>query len=105
EPAVELHPADLARRDLREGDLVVIESRRGKVIVPVSASTAVKPGMASLPMHWGGNVLAGRDGCGINAVSGKATCPISHQPELKHAAVRISRCALPWQVVAFGYPD
>ena len=37
EPAVELNPADLARRGLAAGDLVRVESRRGNVVMPVVA--------------------------------------------------------------------
>ena len=44
EPAVELNPADLARRGLAAGDLVRVESRRGNVVVPVPASEAGQAG-------------------------------------------------------------
>jgi assimilatory nitrate reductase catalytic subunit len=105
EPALELNPADLARRGFTAGELVRVESRRGNVIVPVAVSEDVKPGCAFLPMHWGSATLAGRGSTGINAVTAKAFCPTSLQPELKHAAVRIARAALPWNLVAFGFPD
>jgi len=106
EPALEMHPADLARRQLAAGDLVRVESKRGSVIVPLAATEAGKPGSAYLPMHWGSATLAGRDGAGINAVTSKAFCPSSKQPELKHAAVRVTKVDLPWRLAAFGYaPD
>jgi assimilatory nitrate reductase catalytic subunit len=104
EPALDMHPADLNRRDIADGDLVSVESKRGKVIVPVRATTEVKPGAAFLPMHWGSHTLCGDASTGINAVSGRALCPVSRQPELKHAAVRVARAELPWKLVAFGYP-
>ena len=104
EPAVELNPADILRRDFAAGDLVRVESRRGAVIVPVAASEDVKPGCAYLPMHWGSATLAGRGSTGVNAVTAKAFCPSSKQPELKHAAVRVTRAELPWKLVAFGFP-
>src|SRR5439155_24872238 len=63
------------------------------------------PGGAYLPMHWGAATLAGRASAGINAVTAKVYCPVSKQPELKHAAVRIARAELPWKLVAFGFPD
>ncbi len=105
EPAVELNGADALRRGLLTGDLVRIESRRGAVVVPVAISTMGKPGTAYLPMHWGSATLAGRDSTGINAVTAKAFCPTSKQPELKHAAVRIAKLDLPWKFAAFGFPD
>ena len=105
EPAIELHPADAARRGFGEGDLVRVESRRGSVVVPVAISEAGRPGTAYMPMHWGGATLAGRDSAGVNAVTSKASCPVSRQPELKHAAVRIAKAELPWRLTAFASGD
>jgi assimilatory nitrate reductase catalytic subunit len=104
EPAVELNPADAHRRGLAAGELVRIESRRGVVTVPLALTDDVKPGCAFLPMHWGSMSLPGRGGTGINAVTSKALCPSSKQPELKHAAVRMTRAELPHRLVAFGVP-
>jgi assimilatory nitrate reductase catalytic subunit len=105
EPAIELHPADSARRGLADGDLVRVESRRGSVVVPVAISDAGRPGCAFLPMHWGSATLAGRDSAGVNAVTAKAACAVSRQPELKHAAVRIVKAELPWRLAAFARGD
>jgi assimilatory nitrate reductase catalytic subunit len=104
EPAMEMHPSDAARRGFADGDLVRVESRRGAVIVPLVISGDVRPGRAYLPMHWGSATLAGRDSAGVNAVTAKAFCPASKQPELKHAAVRVAKAELPWKLVAFGFP-
>jgi assimilatory nitrate reductase catalytic subunit len=104
EPEVELHPADLARRGFATGDLVRVESRRGSVVVPVAVSESGKPGCAWLPMHWGSATLAGDRSTGINAVTSSAFCPVSKQPELKHAAVRIGKVDLSWRMIAFGFP-
>ena len=105
EPAIELNPADAARRALVDGDLVRVESRRGALIVPLATSRDVRAGCAYLPMHWGAATLAARGSTGINAVTTDACCPVSKQPELKHAAVRVQRAQLPWRLVAFGYPS
>jgi assimilatory nitrate reductase catalytic subunit len=105
EPALELHPADIARRGFSDGDLVRVESRRGSVVIPLTASTDLRPGGAYLPMHWGSATLAGRGSAGINAVTAKAFCPVAKQPELKHAAIRVVRAELPWRLVAFGVPQ
>src|SRR5690606_270473 len=43
-------------------------------------------------------------GTGSNALTLPATDPKSFQPELKHCAIRVSKAALPWQLVAFGTP-
>ena len=41
---------------------------------------------------------------GVNALTSPACCPQSGQPELKHAASRVTKADLPWRVAAFGYP-
>jgi assimilatory nitrate reductase catalytic subunit len=96
EPCVELHPQELPRRRLREGELVRVRSRRGELVLPVRANPAVAPAQAFIAMHWGPEWLHG----GVNALLPRERCPQSQQPELKHAAVRIEPAALPWQVVA-----
>ena len=40
---------------------------------------------------------------GVNALTTPARCPVSEQPELKHAAVRVTKAELPWRLAAFGY--
>ena len=101
EPAVALNPADLARHNIRSGELVRLESRRGALTLIASADAGIAPGQAFLPMHWGSRHLAG---AGSNTLTLPATDPRSFQPELKHCAIRISKAALPWQLVAFGTP-
>ena len=100
EPELELHPQELVRRHWAEGDLVRISSRRGAVVLPVRASPAVLPAQAFIAMHWGSEYMAG---AGVNALTTGAYCPQSQQPELKHAAVRLERAELPWQLVAAAW--
>jgi assimilatory nitrate reductase catalytic subunit len=96
EPAVEMHPQELNRRRCNTGDLVRVKSRRGELILPLRANSAVQPAQAFIAMHWGAEFMAG---LGVNALTCSVVCPQSKQPELKHAAVRVERAALPWQVV------
>jgi assimilatory nitrate reductase catalytic subunit len=100
EPELELHPQELARRRWAEGDLVRIGSRRGELVLPVHASASVPPAQAFIAMHWGPEYMAG---LGVNALTTSAYCPQSQQPELKHAAVRLERAELPWQLVAAAW--
>jgi assimilatory nitrate reductase catalytic subunit len=102
EPLLAMHPADLQRRALADGDLVRVESRRGALVLRVRATEDVRPGQAYLPMHWGGQFMAGG---GSNALTLSATDPLSGQPELKHAAVRVERLDWRWQVVALRSGD
>ena len=100
EPAVQMHPQELARRHWRDGDLVRIHSRRGELVLPVQASDGVLPAQAFIAMHWGSEFVSG---AGVNALTSPALCPRSRQPELKHAAVRVEDARLPWQVVAAAW--
>jgi len=105
-PRLTMNRLDLARRNLKDGELVRVTSRRGSVVLPVEASDRLRSGQAFLPMHWGSRYLSGSDGLGINAVTSPALDPDSRQPELKHAGVRIESAGLPWPLIAFGYaPD
>ncbi|QTS84405.1 molybdopterin-dependent oxidoreductase [Ectopseudomonas khazarica] len=92
-----LHPEDLQRRQLQDGDLITLSSRRGSLILPVQADDALRPGQAWLPMHWGKRFLKG---LGSNALTLPAVDPLSRQPELKHASVEVSKAQLPWRLVA-----
>jgi assimilatory nitrate reductase catalytic subunit len=106
EPVVELHPQDMARLRLAEGDLVEVASRRGAVVLPASASSSVAPAHAFVAMHWGEEFVAGGTAAhGVNTLTSPALCPRSAQPELKHAAVRITPAALPWRLVALRWCD
>lgn len=96
EPSLQIHPADMARRGWTKGALMSVKSKRGEIILPLSTSEEVRPGQAFLAMHWGRKSLS-HDG--VNALTPAAFDPISKQPELKHAAVRIEPANLPWRLL------
>ncbi|MCK9285033.1 MAG: molybdopterin-dependent oxidoreductase [Rhodocyclaceae bacterium] len=97
EPQLELHPADVERRGFADGGLVRVKSKRGSFVARLKATTAVRPGQAFMPMHWGGQFMRGK---GTNSVTTPAFDPISKQPELKHAAVAIEKFDPGWGIVA-----
>jgi assimilatory nitrate reductase catalytic subunit len=112
EPAVDMHPQDMLRLGVATGDLVQISSRRGDVVLPARASPQVSPMQCFIAMHWGdeyvwGATATGQRVAGINALTSPAYCPQSKQPELKHAAVRITKVDLPWRLLAMAWlpPD
>nr|WP_227494375.1 nitrate reductase [Ramlibacter pallidus] len=111
EPVVQMHPQDLARRGLKEGELVHVTSKRGSIVLPAQASTELGPSQAFIAMHWGSEYLGGLSStgeplAGVNAITTSAYCPTSKQPELKHAAVKILKAELPWTLLAVGWlPD
>ena len=110
EPCVQLNPSDLQRLGLQDGELAQVRSKRGSLVLPVQASEQVAPLLAFIAMHWGPEVLSGRDaqdqpGLGVNVLTTSAFCPTSKQPELKHAAVQITPVLLQnsWSLVAMAW--
>ncbi|HXE49905.1 MAG TPA: molybdopterin dinucleotide binding domain-containing protein, partial [Ramlibacter sp.] len=108
EPAVQMNPQDMARHLLKDGDLVHVTSRRGSIVVPVQGSTELGMSQAFIAMHWGAEFLTGCSStgkplAGVNAITTSACCPISKQPELKHAAVKILKAELPWSLLGAAW--
>ncbi|MGH8668148.1 MAG: molybdopterin-dependent oxidoreductase [Burkholderiales bacterium] len=102
EPRLAVHPEDLHRLRLKDGELAKVSSRRGELYVHVAADADLRRGVVFLPMHWGQRFLGGCARLGINELTLAALDPASRQPELKHCAVRVETAALPWCLVAFG---
>ncbi|WP_416638298.1 molybdopterin-dependent oxidoreductase [Pseudomonas sp. OHS18] len=93
EPLLGLHPQDMAQRQLQDGALVEVRSRRGALVLRVQVDNSLQAGQAFLPMHWGDRFLKG---LGINALTLPAFDPLSRQPELKHAGIEVQAIELPW---------
>jgi assimilatory nitrate reductase catalytic subunit len=111
EPSIQMHPQDMARLLVADGDLVHVTSKRGSIVVPVQGSDELGMSQAFVAMHWGGEYLGGCSStgqrlAGVNALTTSAYCPSSKQPELKHAAVKILKAELPWSLLAMAWlPD
>ena len=108
EPAVQMNGQDMARRQIKDGDLVHVTSRRGSLVLPAQSSPEIGLSQAFIAMHWGAEYLSGSTSigervAGINALTNPAFCPDSKQPELKHSAVKILKAELPWQLLAVGW--
>jgi assimilatory nitrate reductase catalytic subunit len=108
EPVVQMRPQDMARRQLEDGDLVHVTSRRGSIMLPVQASPELGLSQAFIAMHWGEDFVSGVSStgerlAGVNALTTSSYCPISKQPELKHAAVKIVKAGLPWTLLAVAW--
>lgn len=108
EPVVQMHPQDMQRRGLAEGELAHVTSRRGSILLPVQASAELGLSQAFIAMHWGSEFVSGLSStgeplAGVNAITTSACCPISRQPELKHAAVKILKAEMPWTLLAAAW--
>src|SRR5690606_38193517 len=77
-------------------------------LLPAQGSEQLGLSQCFIAMHWGGEYLGGRSNigeplAGVNALSTPARCPDAKQPELKHAAVKILKAELPWQMLAMAW--
>ncbi|QBK05896.1 nitrate reductase [Hylemonella gracilis] len=108
EALVQINASDMARRGLKEGELVHLTSQRGSIVLPLQASEDVASGQAFMAMHWGSEFLGGHSStgqplAGVNALTTAAFDPLSKQPELKHTAVKILKAELPWTLLGLAW--
>ncbi|MDK9724938.1 MAG: molybdopterin-dependent oxidoreductase [Sterolibacteriaceae bacterium MAG5] len=96
-PVVELAAADMARRQIADGDLVALRSRRGEIVVAARSAAALRPGQAFMAMHWSAQALGTP---GSNVLMPPVVDPLSKQPELKHAAIQVTKLTAPLCLVA-----
>jgi anaerobic selenocysteine-containing dehydrogenase len=88
EPYLEISPRDAACAGLADGDFADIVSRRDVSVARCRVTPTIKDGTCFLPFHWGHE--SGPDKS-ANNLTLDARAPLSHQPELKAAAVRVRR--------------
>lgn len=86
QPFLEIHPVDAVRRQIENGDVVEIHSRRGRAWAEARVTEKIREGACFMPFHWGR--LAGPYNA-ANNVTLAAVDPISQEPELKACAVEV----------------
>ncbi|MEM2351530.1 MAG: molybdopterin-dependent oxidoreductase [Thermoproteota archaeon] len=100
EPWISINPTDAAKLGVKNGDLVEVESKRGKVIVKVLVDEVRTPreGVVWMPWAYGffGDMFVGKPESPpgtrtANLLSNDVYDPVSKQPELKFATVRIRK--------------
>ncbi len=92
EPELVLHPGDAA--GIAAGELVRVGNAQGSAVLRVRLDPGQRPGSCFAPMHWTARFAAGAR---VNAAVLPVVDPISGQPELKGAAVAVTRFAADWQ--------
>ena len=85
-PYVEVHPDAAQEVGVEDGKPVEIVSVRGSFKARAFVTEDIEPGTVFVPFHWGD--LWKGDGS-LNDVTHDAIDPVSKQPELKGAAVRL----------------
>ena len=84
EPLVEMHPILAERLNIRDGDWVTVESRRGDCTLRAQVVRTIRPDTVFIPYHWAGRKSA-------NQLTVSAQDPISKIPEYKVCAVRVKK--------------
>ncbi|WP_347565542.1 molybdopterin oxidoreductase family protein [Nocardioides sp. IC4_145] len=72
-PFVELHPLLAERIGARDGEPVVVTTRRGELKAPARVVTTIRPDTVFVPFHW----------VGANRLTNDALDPSSRMPEFK----------------------
>jgi len=83
-PKVEIHPRLAASLNVRDGEMVRVESRRGFLELAAHVVSTIRPDTVFIPYHWPGAQSA-------NRLTVRAYDPVAGIPEFKVAAVRIAR--------------
>jgi len=96
EPFLEINPADAHKIGVAAAELARVENDQGSAILRVLTTDRVAPGAVFAPMHWSAATAGGGV---IGDVSSPATDPVSGQPDLKGALVRIR----PFQPAWYGF--
>ena len=81
---VSIHPQDAKALSIKNGDVLLMYSRRGEMEAPARVTSSVSPGVLFLPIHFGENppnILT----------DAEAFDPIAKIPEFKVSAVKIKR--------------
>ncbi|QEL13504.1 molybdopterin oxidoreductase family protein [Limnoglobus roseus] len=81
-PLLQVHPTLARRHGIAGGNLVTLESRRGRAEFRVDVTPDIRPDTLFAPFHWGGRE-------GANLLIGGFLDPVSRMPEFKLAAVRV----------------
>jgi formate dehydrogenase alpha subunit len=84
---VEISSFDAARLGIREGDPVLVSSRRGSIEAPARLSASLQAGVVFVPIHFGESAA--------NLLTNPACDPVAKIPEFKVCAVSIEKIAAP----------
>lgn len=96
-PFLEIHPSDAEKREIKEGDIVVIKNTRGDVRAKAKVTTDIKKGVVFLPMHFGKTL--NNDFGRANNLTNNLIDPKSKEPDFKFCAVQVEKYKKPKQKI------
>ncbi len=94
DPVASLHPLDLVALGVKPGELITIQSRRGKVSLYARADESSPRGAVFVPFCY--------YEAAINKLTNSALDPFGKIPEFKYCAVRVSLGGTTPVQVSFG---
>ena len=81
---VDINPKDAGNLHVKDGDLLILHSRRGQMEAPARLTASVAPGTLFLPIHFGENPT--------NVLTNsEAVDPLAKIPEFKVSAVKVEK--------------
>jgi anaerobic selenocysteine-containing dehydrogenase len=92
--ALKIHPEDVMQLGAADGGWMIVETRRGSLVVRIEADDSMRRGMVGLP-HGYGQYYPGRDrrvlaGPRLNLITASDDCdPITATPHHRNIAVRL----------------
>ncbi|MGJ8744918.1 molybdopterin-dependent oxidoreductase [Polaribacter sp.] len=86
-PFLEMNGVDAFERNLKEGDVAIINNPRGEVRVKIKFGFDIRKGVVFMPMHWG--KVLGNDFGRANNLTNNLVDPISKEPDFKFSAVQV----------------
>ena len=97
QPYLEMNRVDAYLRNLKEGDIAVIRSRRGRVQVKVKINFDIREQVIFLPMHWG--KILNNDFGRANNLTNDLVDSVSKEPDFKYCAVQVVKYVKPEQKI------
>ena len=82
-PCIMINPNDLMKFDLNSGDMLVIESRRGRIAATTRADEHMLEGVVMMPFTF--------SEAAANLITNEALDPFAKIPEFKFCAVKLSK--------------
>ncbi|MCH8543000.1 MAG: molybdopterin-dependent oxidoreductase [Alcanivorax sp.] len=99
EPFVGMHPQDMARAGVSEGELVRVQSPLGQCVVPARSSEGQQPGSVFMPIHWNDCFASAAR---VDALVAANCDAESGQPAFKQTPVRIAPFLPSWHATVIA---